>query len=356
MDTSKAACGLFEYNGDISTIGARWEKWTEKFNLYVIAENIKDPAQLKAKFLLLMGDQARGIYNTMKKADDGYEQITKVLCAHFSPKRSVYAEICGFRNAKRHEGETVNEYAMRLRELTTYCKFGATIETEIERQFVVGCVMEELQRKCARTDDLDLSKVLEFAIGFERTNASMSKIRGENDSRPYERSTIAYASSEKTKTEVSQHGWSSRTSGQSPGQCGYCGGKPHSDKSRCPAVGKKCMKCDKMNHFARVCRGGEAPTKAKQRPDQIPRQDRNFQSGNHQKSEGWRRNAAADRSRNQVRKVASGEQEQIRTSSGQIVDEADYAEFLRYKASLGFGINTIRDGKMLENTISLVSN
>ena len=36
-------------------------------------------------------------------------------------------------------------------------------------------------------------------------------------------------------------------------QCGLCGGKYPHDK-QCPAKGKNCNKCGKLNHFARVCR------------------------------------------------------------------------------------------------------
>ena len=73
----------------------------------------------------------------------------------------------------RHEGELVSEYAMRLRTIATHCKFGAALYKESEMQFVVGCEMDEVQRKCSRTDTLDLAIVLDIAMGFERVNASL---------------------------------------------------------------------------------------------------------------------------------------------------------------------------------------
>ena len=37
-------------------------------------------------------------------------------------------------------------------------------------------------------------------------------------------------------------------------RCGLCGGNyPH--QGTCPAQGKKCLNCGKMNHFTKVCRG-----------------------------------------------------------------------------------------------------
>ena len=63
---------------------------------------------------------------------------------------------------------------MRLRTLTTHCEFGAALDKDIKRQFVVGCEMDEVQRKRSRTDNLDLATVLDIAMGFERVNASVN--------------------------------------------------------------------------------------------------------------------------------------------------------------------------------------
>uniref|UniRef100_A0AC34G7J2 Reverse transcriptase domain-containing protein n=1 Tax=Panagrolaimus sp. ES5 TaxID=591445 RepID=A0AC34G7J2_9BILA len=38
-------------------------------------------------------------------------------------------------------------------------------------------------------------------------------------------------------------------------KCKFCGGDHVQGKSNCPANGKKCNKCGKMNHFAAVCKG-----------------------------------------------------------------------------------------------------
>ncbi|XP_028417983.1 uncharacterized protein K02A2.6-like [Dendronephthya gigantea] len=35
--------------------------------------------------------------------------------------------------------------------------------------------------------------------------------------------------------------------------CRYCGRKHERDKQKCPALGKRCLKCNKLNHFAAQC-------------------------------------------------------------------------------------------------------
>ena len=114
--------------------------------LYVEANSLTEASQIKASFLLLMGQEAFEIYKTKRKADssDTLKEIETFMADHFIPKKSEYAEICVFRRAMRHDGEPVSEYAMRLRALSTYCKFGTSLDKEIERQFFVGCNMDEV--------------------------------------------------------------------------------------------------------------------------------------------------------------------------------------------------------------------
>ena len=38
-----------------------------------------------------------------------------------------------------------------------------------------------------------------------------------------------------------------------PNQCYGCGQDHHQDKSECPAFGKTCHKCSRINHFVNVC-------------------------------------------------------------------------------------------------------
>ena len=126
---------------------------------------------------------------------------------------------------------------------------------------MVGCGMEEPQRKCERSDDLDLQKVLEYAVGFERTNLIMSKIRGQGVQGPSGRGVVAYAASSKGS---SIRDTQNRNASVNDRACGYCGGKPHAEKANCHAMDKKCAKCEKMNHFGRVCRSSVVQTSEKQ--------------------------------------------------------------------------------------------
>ncbi len=100
--------------------------------------------------MLLIGEEAGQGYKTKRKTGDDLKTIEEILTEQFVTKKSEYTEVVAFRRTFRNTGESVNDYAMRLRVLSTHCKFGAALEEEIECQFVVGCGMEDVQRKCAR--------------------------------------------------------------------------------------------------------------------------------------------------------------------------------------------------------------
>ena len=115
---AKITCGGFTYSGDSTRLRARWESWSERFQLFIEANGLDsttDAVRIKASFLLLMGLEAFEIYKTKRKADnsDTLKDIQKFMADHFVPKKSEYAEICAFQRAIRHEGELVSEFAMR---------------------------------------------------------------------------------------------------------------------------------------------------------------------------------------------------------------------------------------------------
>ena len=51
----------------------------------------------------------------------------------------------------------------------------------------------------------------------------------------------------------------SRTTDPSQAQarpsCTKCGNEAHVNKNTCPATGRRCLKCGRRNHFARMCKG-----------------------------------------------------------------------------------------------------
>ena len=51
--------------------------------------------------------------------------------------------------------------------------------------------------------------------------------------------------------------------------CNNCGLNRHKIGDRCPAHGKECNNCGKMNHYARVCRSSPKSKNSKNSPTQV---------------------------------------------------------------------------------------
>lgn len=105
------ACETFVY-GESSTIGARWETWLERFELYITATGLTDEVKTKACFLVHVGSDVYSIFKTLRKADnsDTYLEAHAKLTKHFVTTRSQFAEDQTFRRATKRSEETVDEF------------------------------------------------------------------------------------------------------------------------------------------------------------------------------------------------------------------------------------------------------
>ena len=108
-----------------NSLGQRWKAWRRRFQTYLLAMNITDPTQQRALLLYQVGQHTQDIFDTIpnngQPAD--YDTAMRKLEEYFLPKRNVTYEIFQFRQAVQQPGESVDQYATRLRKLAEYCEF-----------------------------------------------------------------------------------------------------------------------------------------------------------------------------------------------------------------------------------------
>ena len=293
-----------------------------------------DAGKIKASYLLLMGSEAYEIYKTKKKVDyrDTLAEVKTFMNAQFVAKKSEYTEIMQFRRAFKLDSESVSDYAMRLRRLAADCNYGQTLEKEIERQFVVGCNMEEVQRKCCRTDGLDLKQALEIATGFERVNANVNNLRTPSDSKHHHS-----VNNIEQKRKPNDDRRSSKND-KPKSKCSYCNRDAHDDRSTCPARGLSCLRCGKLNHFAVACRADDKTAALFKKSNQgNNRSSTRAKSPNNSFNNKPRQ--ASSQSKH-IAQVSAGQNVQHPTIDGKQLSQADLDDLLRYKKLTEYGLNT----------------
>ena len=196
--------------------------------------------------LHLAGMKLQDIYATLPEptAPEGVvwndcEVAVKKLDLYFEYKPNVTFERHAFRKLSQRAGETVSQFATRLREQAEFCKFDDSDE-QIRDQLVERITDDRLREKLLGTSGLTLDKALEMARQFETTELSA---KGMSSSASAFRVSSSNQKSRSVHTPVTKRI-----------QCYNCGGDHKAKDESCPARGKECRRCHKTGHFAKKCR------------------------------------------------------------------------------------------------------
>lgn len=121
-----------------------WNVFEVQLEQFLIANNITEEKKKKA---ILITSLSEGTYvllqNLLSPVMIGSTEATFNMCvmamkAHFKPATSGFAERFKFYCATMSPSESINDWAVRVRELATYCEFGTHLETAIRDKFVMG--------------------------------------------------------------------------------------------------------------------------------------------------------------------------------------------------------------------------
>ena len=258
--------------GEFNEKRESWENYVDRLDEFFVANEITDAARKRAILNSVVGPETYKLISSLlsptKPKDSTYEAIVEKLKKHFTPIKSSIMARHLFDNRLRRQGESVTDYLACLRTIAKDCKFGDGLDEKLRDRFVTGINDPRMTKNLMTVaeDKLDLKKAVEVAQALELANEHSKTLQKENpspasasvdvlhppasryhNSKPQGARPRTYKTGTGTPTPHSNP-----TGNRSQQACGNCG-KKH-PQSRCPAQGKQCHSCGKMNHLSRYCR------------------------------------------------------------------------------------------------------
>ena len=221
--------------------GLAWNKWLEEIERQFRFFGIESPSDMKDALLIYGGKDLVRLERYLPDADDKldeYETLKKKLNYYYVPRINKHYKRFLFLKMRPKQGESILSYATRLRERANCCQFHDTCEDRILEHLIQTIDNEALIRKCMKKN-WTLPQFLEKAGQFQNIDLQIRNMLGTSER--HIRQNICC----KSQSRRIKHEWP---------MCNYCGlSGVHPKGNNCPAYNKQCYRCQKLDHFARVC-------------------------------------------------------------------------------------------------------
>ncbi|MCG7868790.1 MAG: hypothetical protein JAY74_20765, partial [Candidatus Thiodiazotropha taylori] len=229
------------------------EQW-DKFKLHVeliFSGPLKDKNEKeKVSYLLLwVGEEGRQIYKTWSGISEGdagkLETYYTKFKNHVQPKLNPIFARYRFNN-ETQGADSIDSFVTRLRTRATDCNF-AEKDNMIRDMIVFGCSNAKVRAKLIdEGEKLTMDKAIQIAQNYEYCQKQLSSMALSSPGN-------VDAVKRGTKPSGRRHPKQQPKEKQTPKTpCGNCG--TFHVKDKCPAYGKECRECHRMNHYAKMCR------------------------------------------------------------------------------------------------------
>lgn len=129
-----------------------WLKWQRSLDIYFLANSITDTEIKRAKLLHYGGTELQDLFYILPAANvdktpdnDVYDIAVNKFKDYFLPKRCTAYERHIFFGLAQNTGETVEQFAYRLRKQASKCNFTHNIDEYIRDQITSKTNNEKLQ-------------------------------------------------------------------------------------------------------------------------------------------------------------------------------------------------------------------
>lgn len=289
IKTVKSLC----MDGNLSE---NWRKFQRNWNIFAAAINLDAKTELVkvSTFLNAVGPDAVEVFDTFALNEVQRATCNDVIQAFqnfCTPRKNTVYERYVFYQRNQREGETFDAFLIDIKRLVRTCEFGQAENEMLRDRIVMGITDKKLQARLLETADLTYDTAVTKARASEATKEQTTKMnqtatvdalyKAKNESRTQntqnsqnERKTNNNnengQAKQNSKKENRQNNNAQSNHTQSNGAqasgysnnnrrpCKYC--SYHHRPRECPAYGKECTQCKKLNHFRSVCKSRSIST------------------------------------------------------------------------------------------------
>lgn len=251
----------------------QWPEWRQRFLRYRLATKLTEESGTVQVSTLLyaLGREAEQVFSTFvfgeNEEDDNYDTVLDKLNTYFVPKVNIIHERARFHLRVQKQGESAEEYIRTLYELAETCQFGGAKVENIRDRLVIGILDIELSEKLQLTADLTLDRAVEMVRQSEQIKGQVSQQAKASSTDASYLSEVARKHARASNPHAGG-GWKQQRGGnrkvrppahqdkRGERNCFRCG-KDHPKQVQCVARNAQCRNCQKIGHFAAVCKSAK---------------------------------------------------------------------------------------------------
>ena len=277
------------FEGNVSL---NWKNFKQEVEIFIAAAHGEKDAKTKAYiFLNLAGREAiekekSFVYAPAVLNEDGGVRVAAESRESIEVLKRKFAEICDPRGnviMERHKfntrvqkvGEPFQSFVADLRILANTCEYGTLKDELIRDKIVCGVASPLIRKQLLKERGLTLDRAIDIGIANElsdRNNSELSSNVSDSKEEVYGVGKGRKFPKKDSKPDIQN--------------CKNCGGNHAPKQKSCPAFGKKCLYCGKLNHFEKVCllkRAGGLPSTRRGFNGQRWNRDSNVQRSNRRR-------------------------------------------------------------------------
>lgn len=224
-----------------------WATYKTRLTSWLVVNDIGDDDKKRAALIAILGGDAVQLLASLcspdKLEDKTFDQLVKFLDDHFG-RRNEVAEAYVFDTRNQSQSESISDFVLALKKLSTHCNFGPTaqLKQKLRNRLVAG----------VRSDTIRQALIRE---GPNLTWDSAVTLATQMDD--YQSSAMARQSATTVEVNAVQRGGPAANRSQGSSNSAPNLG-PHSTKAKYSVSRSRCWRCGKNNHGPEFCRFKEA--------------------------------------------------------------------------------------------------